>query len=355
MQEVGRNEPCPCGSGKKYKKCCASKKVVSIQTLLVTEGMDLQLKFLNDVMAPKQGDYKEDLTYILDHVTPTFEEKQFLTVYSTFMFGLRAHEGKTHWSNFVDDQMTAQERPRMKEIMPHWHEPRPVVAEVLEMDEASREIVMKDLINDEQYTVILPEFHSWAEIDYLFAVLLPLEDKWVPYGFMFPSVYTKEERHHLIEQISTLDIEGDDRSSWLKTPMMVGLINAVVERNLEEHAETENDWMSQMTSEVEKSNQQEALQSLKQYWDERENEDLSLFACHLASSFFAEKGDKVRKPETYLAAISYLMAQHATESPLTQKEAGEAFTVSASSVSSTVRKIEEWFLKELEKLQEQSV
>jgi len=24
-QKVGRNEPCPCGSGKKYKKCCASQ------------------------------------------------------------------------------------------------------------------------------------------------------------------------------------------------------------------------------------------------------------------------------------------------------------------------------------------
>jgi preprotein translocase subunit SecA len=22
-QKVGRNDPCPCGSGKKYKKCCA--------------------------------------------------------------------------------------------------------------------------------------------------------------------------------------------------------------------------------------------------------------------------------------------------------------------------------------------
>jgi uncharacterized protein YecA (UPF0149 family) len=22
MQKIGRNEPCPCGSGKKYKKCC---------------------------------------------------------------------------------------------------------------------------------------------------------------------------------------------------------------------------------------------------------------------------------------------------------------------------------------------
>jgi uncharacterized protein YecA (UPF0149 family) len=23
---VGRNDPCPCGSGKKYKKCCLAKK-----------------------------------------------------------------------------------------------------------------------------------------------------------------------------------------------------------------------------------------------------------------------------------------------------------------------------------------
>jgi hypothetical protein len=26
---VGRNEPCPCGSGKKYKKCCAAKRETS--------------------------------------------------------------------------------------------------------------------------------------------------------------------------------------------------------------------------------------------------------------------------------------------------------------------------------------
>jgi len=24
-QQVGRNDPCPCGSGKKYKKCCGAK------------------------------------------------------------------------------------------------------------------------------------------------------------------------------------------------------------------------------------------------------------------------------------------------------------------------------------------
>jgi len=25
--KIGRNDPCPCGSGKKYKKCCMNKKV----------------------------------------------------------------------------------------------------------------------------------------------------------------------------------------------------------------------------------------------------------------------------------------------------------------------------------------
>ncbi|MBT8004846.1 MAG: hypothetical protein HN578_18205, partial [Rhodospirillales bacterium] len=24
VQKVGRNEPCPCGSGKKFKKCCGA-------------------------------------------------------------------------------------------------------------------------------------------------------------------------------------------------------------------------------------------------------------------------------------------------------------------------------------------
>ncbi|MDE0363146.1 MAG: SEC-C metal-binding domain-containing protein, partial [Rhodospirillaceae bacterium] len=25
MAKIGRNQPCPCGSGQKYKKCCAQK------------------------------------------------------------------------------------------------------------------------------------------------------------------------------------------------------------------------------------------------------------------------------------------------------------------------------------------
>ena len=41
-KKTGRNEPCPCGSGKKYKKCCMVKKAKR----LTRQGFDLCFKKL---------------------------------------------------------------------------------------------------------------------------------------------------------------------------------------------------------------------------------------------------------------------------------------------------------------------
>jgi hypothetical protein len=46
-EKVGRNNPCPCGSGKKYKKCCISK---------VTENDDDELKELYRFEPGSYGD-----------------------------------------------------------------------------------------------------------------------------------------------------------------------------------------------------------------------------------------------------------------------------------------------------------
>lgn len=40
LSKIGRNDMCPCGSGKKYKKCCLGKEtsaVESIMRLVTTE------------------------------------------------------------------------------------------------------------------------------------------------------------------------------------------------------------------------------------------------------------------------------------------------------------------------------
>lgn len=41
MARIGRNQPCPCGSGKKYKKCCYGKN--NINKILLSKGFGKNL------------------------------------------------------------------------------------------------------------------------------------------------------------------------------------------------------------------------------------------------------------------------------------------------------------------------
>lgn len=44
-QKIGRNDPCPCGSGKKYKSCCLSKGATPAQ-------QKIKAKWLNKPQGP---------------------------------------------------------------------------------------------------------------------------------------------------------------------------------------------------------------------------------------------------------------------------------------------------------------
>ena len=51
MNKVGRNDPCPCGSGLKYKKCCFGKEgsePVSLKTLYA-QKYQIRLKEKKDI------------------------------------------------------------------------------------------------------------------------------------------------------------------------------------------------------------------------------------------------------------------------------------------------------------------
>jgi hypothetical protein len=57
MAAIGRNEPCPCGSGQKYKRCCALKKDrmsfgsrlgVSLVAFMLVAGAVFMLTALNE-------------------------------------------------------------------------------------------------------------------------------------------------------------------------------------------------------------------------------------------------------------------------------------------------------------------
>ena len=56
--KVGRNEPCPCGSGKKYKKCCLEKDEKEQREILTAENIQKESSYIQkDEWEPEDDDF----------------------------------------------------------------------------------------------------------------------------------------------------------------------------------------------------------------------------------------------------------------------------------------------------------
>ena len=60
MAKIGRNEPCPCGSGRKFKRCCLGKQQVASDNL--TEVQKAQISLHNAISAIQK---EASSTYLL--------------------------------------------------------------------------------------------------------------------------------------------------------------------------------------------------------------------------------------------------------------------------------------------------
>ena len=117
MAEVGRNDPCPCGSGKKFKKCCGSPTAEE-QSIAPNGGMpenavavfyeehDKQFRILTDDVLLNQ--LHREGPKIADSFDRTFERdlreisEQFSLTFALLMYG-----SKRAWK---DDDLSVRSR-----------------------------------------------------------------------------------------------------------------------------------------------------------------------------------------------------------------------------------------------------
>ncbi len=59
MPKTGRNDPCPCGSGQKYKRCCIAKDQAAEQATLAAERAKLEARKARS--AAKAAQYRDEL------------------------------------------------------------------------------------------------------------------------------------------------------------------------------------------------------------------------------------------------------------------------------------------------------
>ena len=87
MPRTGRNDPCPCGSGKKYKHCCLDKDRAAELEPAIAQRVALQAQKANQVALQK--DYQEELLESQD----AWQEAQGLDAASNAVVDL-VHAGR---------------------------------------------------------------------------------------------------------------------------------------------------------------------------------------------------------------------------------------------------------------------
>ncbi len=104
MHKVGRNEPCPCGSGKKYKRCCGSTSTVK-----ETQPIDTQNKrvtnpvsqtLVNDQFTANVKDYFET-----DYFSRAFRNSKLMCSDFTFNINIKGQSSGHTWDVTVHQKL----------------------------------------------------------------------------------------------------------------------------------------------------------------------------------------------------------------------------------------------------------
>ena len=130
---IGRNDPCLCGSGKKYKKCCEGKQQVTAEKVFIEE-IELVLQTFY-TMYPERKDIM-GYVEIVNEWSPSlidYIKKELIEAIAIEEFFY--HKRLDIWQGYLKRTIKKTIRPAMLQLLDTWHAPKMFVGEVIEVEE----------------------------------------------------------------------------------------------------------------------------------------------------------------------------------------------------------------------------
>ncbi|OLN24015.1 hypothetical protein BTO30_00935 [Domibacillus antri] len=332
---IGRNDPCLCGSGKKYKKCCGKAEGAAILPVLIEECSSVQRELIDYAMENHSGMLKKQFQPLLQKCeTLRKNEQVFLVTFEIWAILTRTLKGnETIFTEFVKRRTPSISRKRTAEIVASWTDYR-FMAGVIEESEGNiyriRDVLTNDMYNiralrsvsldgafvtgallphESEYTFFMTDFHFEAAhvgamtkaVQELYAAS-PFNDTQSFFADMFPSVMDTlftvfEEQHHMID-LTTL--------TWLK----------------DAHRETAG----------------HIVQSFEQ---EKVDKQVVQMAVLLWNYYCGKEDPAVRKKEVFTAALlSLLQAYNIVDGNESKAAIAARYSISASTLSKRMKEME---------------
>lgn len=164
---VGRNDPCVCGSGKKYKKCCGKSQVIDMTAVIDEELERVMEGFANEGLSARDyGVMETRFRNWMSVLRETFEKDLIETLaFETYMYV----ERKDLWEGFLNRQMGKHHRGQVLDVLQSWKNPFWLIGEVI--DRKEKILFLRDGISGHVYTIDSEDASIMG--DWLFGVVMP--------------------------------------------------------------------------------------------------------------------------------------------------------------------------------------
>ncbi|MBD1381404.1 SEC-C metal-binding domain-containing protein [Metabacillus arenae] len=338
---VGRNDPCPCGSGKKYKKCCMNSNVVQLGDVIFSELQQIQ----EELREYAVNHYPDVLDEVLEEIIGErdLSDEEFkeihLILLSWCVLSIQFEDQETIFHRFCQ-AIKNKYRPSAISLLEKWIGATGSLVEVTNiLDNLHLEV--KDIFTNELKTVKLQAPAEIEQGSLLGGFLLPFGSS---YSFLYGQfVELFFDIPSFLKEFHEMEGFDDDQAKLRAIYPVLIVDNTFVEMGDMPSVE-ELEWKNPYHRMVSVLYQNVAL---KTGWP-AELADVGSFMWH----FYCLKEDpQIRKPESYAAGLHYFVD---TNVPMlgfyTQGEIAKKYGVSAATVSKTYRKLEEGLEEEIEKL-----
>ncbi|WJE14937.1 SEC-C domain-containing protein [Halobacillus sp. ACCC02827] len=336
MSKIKRNDPCPCGSGKKYKKCCMNKNVEGLGSVSLHEELNNHYSHL---MAYVNRNYP-NLAPLEQKETQEEEiEAAFRMVQKVFME--EQENGGTIFDEFFEKKKKKINRPSTLASMEEWKQQKTGIFKIVNVDAAQsvtvEDVWTKELLEVNQQGIPLKE-ENYARMPYCIGILL----KWGPvFNFIPLSIPNYEESYLSFREQLEENYAASEASSieaYLEETFIESLRKWMF-MNGEQQVQTEEQAKAAPSNEND-----EVLELLQLDMDDQEAVD-RLERAWL--SYKEAEQPNLRKPEVVAAALEHMFVTttyfREETQKVTKKAVAEKYGVSPSSMTNRINQLKEYF------------
>lgn len=321
-KKIGRNDPCICGSGKKYKNCCGNSRIKQNPN----HELDRLHQQLQTFALERYGNKIKEQSQRFKQ-TRLEENSELKDIYFT---------GMTLWIitklKFLENNQSILERfyqlvspklnPIVKKYFYRWTKANPSIYEVMSVPKDSQGMIeLRDLLTNKFYSIPSRADDEYIKGSQIVGTLVPYAGF---YSFLLTVIKLYGHNNQtLLEMVDRFSKKKGGFSGHfpdvLTETLLLGIHNAKTRNPLYEHV----------------------AQSFADHMAKKGVDDaVILQGLNLWNKFCEQKNPTFKKAGPYAAALDYYVQKHVLgDSEVTQRTIAKEYDTSLSSISTNYRKL----------------